>query len=116
MECVSARRGGGVRGGRACGARGDARRMERVLGCCPHMGLYAAGGQRCPPVSRGRRGAVCVTTNMRCVRAVNLYALRLTVLFVVCWFAQIKPSKSEAGRHLSWTCATLLRQALLASC
>ena len=25
----------------------------------------------------------------------------LLLLFVVCWFAQIKPSKSEAGRHLS---------------
>ena len=115
MECVSARRGGGVRAG-VRRAVAPAAASHAILDCCPHMGLYAAGGQRCPPVSRGRRGAVCVTTNMRCVRAVNLYALRLTVLFVVCWFAQIKPSKSEAGRHLSWTCATLLRQALLASC
>ena len=114
MECVSARRGGGVRAGVRRAATAAA--SHAFLGRCPHMGLYAAGGQRCPPVSRGRRGAVCVTTNMRCAHSVNLYALRFTVLFVVCWFAQIKPSKSEAGRHLPWTCVALLRQGSLASC
>ena len=104
MECVSARRGGGVRGGGRAGgraARGDARRFARAFGPLPTMGLYSAGGQRCPPVSRRRRGGVCVTTNMRCAHAVNLYALRFTVLFCDESVCQIKTRRSEAGRHLS---------------
>ena len=90
--CVCAAR---RRWGAAAARAGVRRAVHAILDCC------SAGGRRLPPVSRGRRGAVCVTTNTRCAHSVNLYALRFTVLFVVCWFAQIKPSKSEAGRHLS---------------